>query len=165
MFEWYLKHLPANPLNNQMAPKAHGSCLYAPPKPLRWNVDYATADQICCFNRHYAEQSGYFVKVKSFMDETKSNTPIEFLDTVTGKVLFRAPQGRSMEDFIKESRSHGWPSFRDGEVDWTNVRIMSNGETVSVDGTHLGHNLPDGNGNRYCINLVSVAGVPSTTKL
>ena len=29
---------------------------------------------------------------------------------------------------------------------------------MSVDGTHLGHNLPDGRGNRYCINLVSVAG-------
>ena len=31
---------------------------------------------------------------------------------------------------------------------------------VSADGTHLGHNLPDGSGNRYCINLVSVAGLP-----
>jgi len=31
---------------------------------------------------------------------------------------------------------------------------------VSVDGTHLGHNLPDKFGNRYCINLVSVAGNP-----
>ena len=29
---------------------------------------------------------------------------------------------------------------------------------MSVDGTHLGHNLPDDDGNRYCINLVSVAG-------
>ena len=34
------------------------------------------------------------------------------------------------------------------------------GETVSVDGTHLGHNLPDRSGSRYCINLVSVAGNP-----
>ena len=32
------------------------------------------------------------------------------------------------------------------------------GEAVSADGTHLGHNLPDDDGNRYCINLVSVAG-------
>ena len=31
---------------------------------------------------------------------------------------------------------------------------------MSVDGTHLGHNLPDDAGNRYCINLVSVAGRP-----
>jgi peptide methionine sulfoxide reductase MsrB len=27
-------------------------------------------------------------------------------------------------------------------------------------GTHLGHNLPDGQGYRYCINLVSIAGNP-----
>ena len=29
---------------------------------------------------------------------------------------------------------------------------------LCVDGTHLGHNLPDRSGNRFCINLVSVAG-------
>ena len=41
------------------------------------------------------------------------------------------------------------------QVVWENVRILKNsGETVSVDGTHLGHNLPDRKGNRYCINLV-----------
>ena len=72
-----------------------------------------------------------------------------------------APVGRSLEDFIKESQAHGWPSFRDDEVIWENVRILSNGETVSVDGTHLGHNLPDAKGNRYCINLISVAGRPT----
>lgn len=56
----------------------------------------------------------------------------------------------------------GWPSFRDNEVVWDNVRVLKNsGETVSADGTHLGHNLPDRKGNRYCINLVSVAGSPA----
>jgi hypothetical protein len=43
-----------------------------------------------------------------------------------------------MERFLKESQSHGWPSFRDDEVVWENVRILPNGEAVSVDGTHLG---------------------------
>jgi len=38
------------------------------------------------------------------------------------------------------------------------MRILPGGESVSVDGTHLGHNLPDIKGNRYCINLVSIAG-------
>ena len=55
----------------------------------------------------------------------------------------------------------GWPSFRDEEVIWENVRSLHDGETVSIDGTHLGHNLPDADGNRYCINLVSVAGYPN----
>ena len=36
--------------------------------------------------------------------------------------------------------------------------MLEDGETISTVGTHLGHNLPDRNGNRYCINLVSVAG-------
>merc|ERR1712054_693603 len=79
-------------------------------------------------------------------------------DSNTGKPLFVAPRGRSWEDFVKETRVHGWPSFRDEEVNWDYVRCLSNGEAVSVDGTHLGHNLPDSR-NRYCINLVSVAGV------
>jgi len=58
--------------------------------------------------------------------------------------------------------SHGWPSFRDNEVVWDNgVRVLKSGEAVSLDGTHLGHNLPDFSGNRYCINLVSVAGNPA----
>jgi len=38
--------------------------------------------------------------------------------------------------------------------------VLPDGETVSVDGTHLGHNLPDRKGRRYCINLVSIAGRP-----
>ena len=79
---------------------------------------------------------------------------------MTGKPLFIAPQGRTMQEFIDESRKHGWPSFRDQEVVWDNVRCLPNGETVSLDGTHLGHNLPYFNGNRYCINLVSIAGNP-----
>ena len=58
---------------------------------------------------------------------------------------------------------HGWPSFRDEEVNWTDVRVLGNGEVVSTDGTHLGHNLPDGTGNRFCINLVSVTGRPADT--
>ena len=85
-----------------------------------------------------------------------------FYDSVTGKPLFRAPIGRSLDEFIEESKKHGWPSFRDEEVVWENMRCLSNGEAVSVDGTHLGHNLPDRKGNRYCINLVSVAGRPQS---
>lgn len=46
------------------------------------------------------------------------------------------------------------------QVNWDVVRVLPDGETVSVDGTHLGHNLPDRIGNRYCINLVCIAGQP-----
>ena len=43
---------------------------------------------------------------------------------------------------------------------WDNVRVLQDGEAVSLNGTHLGHNLPDRSGNRYCINLCCVAGSP-----
>ena len=76
----------------------------------------------------------------------------------------------------------------DVKVVWENMRTLKDGEAVSVDGTHLvrlhpdkpqtvtniltycslnfalrsqGHNIPDSKGNRYCINLVSVAGLPA----
>ena len=81
---------------------------------------------------------------------------------MSGKPLFIAPRGRTVQDFVAESRQHGWPSFRDEEVVWENMRCLPDGgETVSVDGTHLGHNVPSSDGlNRYCTNLVSVAGNP-----
>jgi len=45
-----------------------------------------------------------------------------------------APVNRSTDDFIAESKTHGWPSFRDDEVVWENVRVLksSGGETVST---------------------------------
>lgn len=145
-----------------MAPKAHGTSAAPVQRDLRWRCDFDTADRICNFNRHYAEASGYYAKT-DFLSEAKSakaEEPVQFYDSVTGRRLFTAPVGRSMADFLRETQSHGWPSFRDAETNWDEVRVLSNGECVSAAGTHLGHNLPDGAGNRYCINLVSVAGRP-----
>jgi peptide methionine sulfoxide reductase MsrB len=106
--------------------------------------------------------AGYWRKtnfLKEMAAEGKDKAgEIDFYDSVSGAKLFTAPRGRTFEEFVKESDAHGWPSFRDEEVNWDHVRVLEDGETVSTVGTHLGHNLPDRNGNRYCINLVSVAG-------
>jgi peptide methionine sulfoxide reductase MsrB len=147
-----------------MSKKKHGTSNVPVQANLRWKVDQTKADEICNFNRHFAEHSGYFQSISEFLQEassTSSDGEITFYDSNTGKPLFYAPRGRTMDDFLRESRSHGWPSFRDQEVNWDVVRVLENGETVSVDGTHLGHNLPDGKGSRYCINLVCVAGRPT----
>ena len=37
-----------------MSPKAHGTCVSAVQTDLRWDCDRKVADNICCFNRHYA---------------------------------------------------------------------------------------------------------------
>ena len=124
-----------------MSPKAHGTSPAPVQKSLRWKVDYDTADRICCFNRHYAEHAGYFSESKDFLAEMEKGEEITFYDSVTGKPLFVAPRGRTMEEFKKESRSHGWPSFRDEEVVWENMRCLADGESVSVDGTHLGREI------------------------
>lgn len=149
-----------NDPENIMKSKDNGTCPSKPPGSLRWGCDPELADKISCHNRHYAEHSGYLLSNGNFLDYLNENSDsvIPFYDSISGNLLFSAPKGRSMDDFIKESKAHGWPSFRDAEVNWENVRVLGDGETVSVDGTHLGHNLPDGKGNRYCINLVSVAG-------
>ena len=148
-----------------MAPKAHGTTAAPVQVGLRWGVDQSVADRIVSFNRHYAEFAGYFQTVKAFMDTQAPSEPIVFRDSVTGLPLFEAPKGRSWDAFMKESKAHGWPSFRDEEVVWENVRVLKDGEAVSTAGSHLGHNLPDRSGNRYCINLVSVAGNPAEGEL
>ena len=140
-----------------MNPRAFGTCVHSI-SAMRWNADLATANRICCHNRLWAEYSGYFHDVGPFMEATRQGKTIQFYDVVTGKHLFTAPVGRGMANFVEESSAHGWPSFNDQEVNWTNVRVLPGGETVSVDGTHLGHLFVEPNGNRFCIDLVCIAG-------
>jgi len=141
--------------------KGHGTSPVPIQKDLRWKCDVETANRICNFNRHYAEYGGFWERATSFLqEESEASGEITFYDSNTGKPLFCGPRDRDWNSFVRESQVHGWPSFRDSEVNWDYVRVLPNGECISVDGTHLGHNLPDGSGNRYCINLVSVAGRP-----
>jgi peptide methionine sulfoxide reductase MsrB len=147
-----------------MSPKTHGTTEKSVQGDLKFAVNNQLADRICSFNRRFAEPAGSYRGTtfeKEFLSAASEAKPLTFYDSVTGKPLFRAPVGRSPEEFLAESRVHGWPSFRDDEVVWENMRILRDGESVSVDGTHLGHNLPDGSGNRYCINLVSISGRPA----
>mmetsp|Transcript_20573 Transcript_20573/g.43196 ORF Transcript_20573/g.43196 Transcript_20573/m.43196 type:complete len:267 (-) Transcript_20573:2869-3669(-) len=152
-----------------MSQKEHGTTAVPVQENLRYGVSRKLADKICSFNRVFAEMGGYFEGSTSFEKDVRNlvastGEPVTFYDSVSGKPLFKAPVGRSVDEFIAESKIHGWPSFRDREVVWSNVRVLrSSGETVSLDGTHLGHNLPDQNGNRYCINLVSIAGNPESS--
>jgi hypothetical protein len=74
---------------------------------LRWDCDTKTASNICNFNRHYAEHSGYFEGKSKFLAEAKASSKIEFFDSNTGKLLYTAPIGRTMDDFLIESKAHG----------------------------------------------------------
>merc|ERR1712166_767307 len=68
--------------------------------------------------------------------------------------------GRTFDEFVEESLHHGWPSFRPAEIVSENVIIHDDGRMESKCLTHLGHNLPNGGIDRYCIDLVCIAGMP-----
>lgn len=121
-----------------MSPKAHGTSAEPVQSNLLYGVSNKLADKICNYNRHFAEMGGYFQSTDFEDAVLNAKGPITFYDSVTGKPLFVAPVDRSAEQFVQESKVHGWPSFRDDEVLWENVRVLKDGETVSVDGTHLG---------------------------
>ena len=104
-----------------MAQKAHGTSASPVQANLKWNVDGKKADQITNFNRRFAEYGGYW-KETSFLKEVSRDEPTTYYDSVTGKPLFVAPIGRTMDQFLAESNVHGWPSFRDSEVVWENTR-------------------------------------------
>ena len=144
-----------------MVKKAHGTCTKPVQPQLRFGVDRNLADNICCFNRHGAEPRGSATKVLRYWLTASADEPMTFYDSVWGKPCFTAPVGRSTQDFLRESDDHGWPSFRDAEVNDEHVRCLADGEVVTTDGVHLGHLIPDQHGkNRFCINLVSIAGQP-----
>jgi len=128
---------------------------------LNATLDYEVANWICCNNHRYAEEKGYLaspeVDLFSRLDPFKETV---FYDSVCGIPLFIAPRGRSFDEFKKESLHHGWPSFSPEEIVSENVIIHFTGRMKSKCGTHLGHNLPENGEDRYCIDLVCIAGTP-----
>jgi peptide methionine sulfoxide reductase MsrB len=148
---WYGTHPPLSFIFTPATTGTTQRCVHSVP----WNS--SGADTSCAGS--YPQHAGYW-ETTNFLKEVDRTKETVYYDPVTGRPLFIAPRGRTFAEFEKESRSHGWPSFRDEEVVWDDVRVLPDGEAVSTAGTHLGHNLPDRKGNRYCINLVSIAGKP-----
>lgn len=128
---------------------------------LNMELDYELADRICCHNHRFAEPRGYHEWPEvDFYSKLDPSTETVFYDSVCGIPLFVAPRGRTFEEFVEESLHHGWPSFRPAELVSENVIIHEGGRMESRCGTHLGHNLPKDGIDRYCIDLVCMAGMP-----
>ena len=129
-----------------------------PMSTLLYGADWKTADNICCHNHHWAERAGYADSIH-FWDKLDPKKVTVFYDAHCGIPLFKFdPSVRSFAAWKAESLRHGWPSFRPKETFANNIDIVDGGEMISKCGTHLGHNLPDRHGARYCINLVCMAG-------
>ena len=133
-----------------MCEKAHGSSAVRLQLRLRWGCEQAMAERLCNFNRGEAEPFGAF-RAGGFVEELQragrdGAAALDFFDSNSGALLFRAPRGRTCANFLKECKAQGRLSFRDAEVNWGRVRLLHDGEVVSIDGTHCGQNLPDGFG-------------------
>ena len=61
---------------------------------------------VVSFNVSFLLMSGYFATT-TFIEEN-GKQEVTFYDSVTTKPLFVAPRGRSWQEFIVESRAHGW---------------------------------------------------------
>merc|ERR1712224_386386 len=109
----------------------------------------------------FAEYKGYLEAPEvDLFGRLDPNVETTFYDSVCGIPLFVAPRNRTFEDLKAESLKHGWPSFRPAEIVSENVIIHDDGRMESKCLTHLGHNLPSGGADRYCIDLVCIAGAP-----
>lgn len=135
-------------------------------------ADGATlADAICCDSAFepYAEPQftfqrndvNLFAEMES-SDEFKQFGYVTFYDSVCGEPLYRAPVGRSMEDFMEDTVEHYWPSFREAEIIEGATYVREGTDYVfSKCGTHLGSDLPEDSPwgrRRHCIDTVCVAG-------
>jgi len=92
-----------------MAPKKHGSCSKGAVGSLRWNIPADLANNICCFNRHFAEPSGYF-KNSAWLTQVDRSNPTKYFDPIHGRLVFTSPIDRNFIQFLTESENHGWPS-------------------------------------------------------
>ncbi|CAK9024148.1 unnamed protein product [Durusdinium trenchii] len=133
---------------------------------LRWGISADlkvgpfTAEAVCCANHRFAEEPHFWSQNAAFVAAAKAATeknPLVFFDSACDVPLFKAPVGRNTSQWLEES-AHGWPSFRSQEMVSENLVTFAGGEVQSRCGTHLGHNLPDAKGDRYCIDLVCIAG-------
>ena len=83
-----------------MSQKAHGTCEKPVMDNLLYGCDFETADKICCFNRHYAEHSGYaFMNPRTWLAHLAKvgDAEVTYYDSVSGKPLFIAPKGRTQQ--------------------------------------------------------------------
>jgi len=135
-----------------------------PEVPVTVDAYESLATAACCDSRarSFGEPQFLFdspdISLFSKMEVTPG--PTTFYDPVCGIPLFRAPLNRTFEDFKADTREHGWPSFREGEIFLDNLIVSSDNELHTACGTHLGTYLPDARGPRWCIDLSCIAGNP-----
>jgi len=180
--EWFgvtMEEAPtvATEAGNAGLPKEFDTCSDIIQPNLRFNMstftqgqyfpDESLAVSVCCDKRMETLAEPQFLyespTVELFTVLNKTTGVTTFYDSVCGVPVFRAPINRTMAEFEADTKEHGWPSFRDGEVVTENVVTHKDtGYVISSCNTHLGSYLPDAVGiPRWCIDLSCISGSPS----
>lgn len=122
-------------------------------------VEFASGEDlvtaICCDTAFaaFAEPNGFYSRPDvNLLATVKQGT--KFFDSVCGEAIF---QITDLDRFTEETNEHGWPSFRDADLLGNDVKITDSGDVYAC-GTKLGSNLPDSEGNRYCLDLTCISG-------
>lgn len=130
--------------------------------PFRFPLGTTLAQAICCdgYWEAYAEPKDFYSLPSVDLFGRLEAGVTTFYDPVCGIPLFRAPVNRTLAQFEADTASHGWPSFREGEVVTENIIVQpESGMAFSTCGTHLGTYFPKAPGGpRYCIDLTCVSG-------
>lgn len=127
-------------------------------------ADESLPEAICCDKKFlpFAEPQFTFQRpdVDLFSKMNPTGTTI-FYDSVCGQPLFEVPKGRTLKEFQDETLEHSWPSFRPEEVIDNSVYIDENNYVFTTGcNIHLGSNVPDEKGIRYCLDISCVSGNP-----
>ena len=125
------------------------------------SADESLSQAVCCDADFaaYPEPRNFYLDKKLFV-RLEKDTVNTFYDSACGIPVFKAPIGRTYEEFKADTAEHGWPSFRGDEVIEENITVGDDGLTIySKCGTKLGTYETDDSGTRACIDLVCIAGV------
>ena len=130
----------------------------------RVEANETLADAVCCDVRAaaFAEPQNLYLApdIRLFTHLSRFDVTT-FYDSLCGLPLFRAPVGRTFDEWQGETGVHGWPSFREAERIGNHVRVnKTSGFVTSTCGTHLGTYLMDDDGPRYCLDLACISGEP-----
>merc|ERR1711865_339582 len=125
------------------------------------DANESLAEAVCCDQRAVdgAEPMFTFDAPDISLFSKIDGANVTFFDSVCGLPVFVAAVSRPLSDFEADTREHGWPAFRTGEVVEDNVVTdYDTGLVYSTCGTHLGSYEPDENGPRWCIDVSCIAG-------
>lgn len=131
-------------------------CLTDVEDSLLYGVSNSMSDPCCTKN---GTTVNYFETIGLFQQLNASGITTLY-DSTCGLPLFKAPIGRSFEEWKNECERNGELLFDEKEAICDNLRVLQSGELVSICGTRLGEYIASSSGDYYSVNIACLSGLP-----